>query len=137
MKLSRLAINAGLAIAAGVLLGAAPGPQSFDDSHYPFAFQIDPGWIPDFQPANETVTFSLSEGEIYVSAGRDPNAHHLKTRAELADELIQTWKDRGIDFSKIDKKDATVAGLAATEISGTGRLYDNEQPYRLEIYVVE
>src|SRR3954466_14973996 len=93
-------------IAGMPFLAATPGPQAFDDARFSFAFQFDPGWIPVVQPEGETVTFSLSEGEVYVSAGRDPNPHHLKTRAELADEHIQTWKNRLV-FAKIDRKDST------------------------------
>ena len=132
----RLLLNVSIAGAAVWLLGAAPGPQAFDDSHYKFAFQFDPGWIPVFQPEGETVTFSLSEGEVYVSAGRDPNPHHLKTRDELADEQIQTWKNR-LDFSKIERKDTTLGSLTATEVTGVAKLYDDDQPYRLEIYDIE
>ena len=137
MSPSRLFVNLTLAAAAAVLLGAASGPGNFDDSHYPFAFQFDPGWIPVFTPETETVTFSLAEGEIYVSAGRDPNPHHLKTRAELADEQIQTWKNRSIDFTKLERKDVTLGTFAATEVTGVGKLYDDEQPFKLDIYEIE
>src|SRR5579859_2974529 len=119
--------------AAGSLLAVAPSANVFDDGHFAFAFAYDPSWIADISAAGETITFSLSEGEVYVSAGRDPNPHRLKTRQELADEHIQTWKNRGVEFTRIDRKDADLNGFPATLVSGTGKLYDNEQPYKLEL----
>jgi hypothetical protein len=126
-------------LAVGAVLATAPPPNVFDDGHFAFAFSYDPAWIASISPAGETVTFSLSEGEVYVSAGRDPNPHRLKSRQELAEraeEEIQTWKNR-LDFTKIERKESTLNGLAATEVTGTAKLFDNEQPYKLDLYVLE
>src|SRR5262245_34879679 len=135
-----------LALALAVpALGAAPKPTPtpentpFDNPKFSFAFSYDSNWIPSVQAEGESITFALSEGEVFISAQRDPNLRHLKTRVALADEQIASWKRReGLVFSKLDRTETTLGGsIAATKIEGTAKEYDEDFPYKLETYVVE
>jgi hypothetical protein len=125
-------------VAGSALAASAPTSTAFDDAKFTFKFEYEPSWIPSIQPEGESITFALSEGEVFISASRDPNPKHLKTRADLADDQIASWKRReGLVFSKLERVESTLGGVAATRIEGTAREFDEEIPYRLEQYIVE
>ncbi len=125
-----------LAPLAAYAQGKPSSSRTFDQARFSFQFEYEPSWIPSVQADGESVTFTLSEGEVHVSAQRDPNPRRAKTRAALADEYIATWRNR-LDFSTLDKKDATLGGLPATLVTGTAKLFDAPMPYKLALYVVE
>lgn len=125
-----------LAVLLAPVLSHAQGPKAFDQARFSFTFDYEGSWIPSVQAEGESITFTLSEGEVHVSAQRDPNPRRVKTRTALADEHIATWKNR-LDFSSLEKKDTTLGSMPATLVSGTAKLYDAPMPYRLALYVVE
>lgn len=114
----------------------ASGPTAFEEPRFSFAFSYDANWIPAVQVEGESVSFTLSEGEVHVSAQRDPNPKHHKTRAALADDHIATWRNR-LDFSELERKDVTLGTLPATLVTGTAKLFDAPEPYKLQLYVLE
>ena len=127
---------------AALLCAAAPvaGPKesAFENPKFSFGFTFDPAWIPSVQPDGESITFALSEGEVFISAQRDPNPKHLKTRQDFADDQIASWKRReGLVFAKLERAETTLGNLPATKIEGTAKEYDEEFPYKLEQYVVQ
>lgn len=124
---------------AVAILAAAPAfaaDRAFDESKFSFAFSYDPSWIPAVQAEGESVTFTLSEGEVHVAVQRDPNPRHHKTRAALAEDLVRTWKGR-LAFDKLEPVETRLGGVPATLVQGTGRLFDEKTPYRLALYVIE
>ena len=136
----RSALLALLAAVPVVAWGADPAPAvtSFGDPKFSFAFEYDSAWIPSVQADGESITFALSEGEVFISAARDANTRHFKTRAEFADDQIANWKRRdGLVFSKLDRTETTLGSLPATRIQGQAKEYDEEFPFKLEQYVVE
>ncbi len=150
--LRRLAIATGCVamavgtVAAETAVAAAPkkaGPAAgamkrFENERFSFRFDYDAAWIPSIKEEGESVTCSLSAGEVLVSVQRDPNPKHLKTRAELADDHVQTWKNRlGLEFKSLTREETTLGGAPATVIKGTAKLYDAEEPYRLQLYLLE
>jgi hypothetical protein len=133
-----LAGPAGATFAAGAAPAASGAAQPFENAKFSFAFGYDAGWIPSVQTEGESVTFALSEGEVHIAAQRDPNPKHVKTRQDLADDAIASWKKReGLVFSVLERKESTLGNLPATRIEGTAKEYDEEYPYKLEQYVVE
>lgn len=139
----RVLLLALLAAAPAAALAAGPASQtsgatSFEDAKFSFAFSYDSSWIPSVQAEGESITFALSEGEVFISASRDPNTRHLKTRDAYADDQINSWKRReGLVFSKLERKETTLGNLPATKIEGTAKEYDEDYPFKLEQYVVE
>ena len=126
------------AIAAAAGAPALPTATPFENPKFSFHFEYDPQWIPSVQIDGESITFALSEGEVFISAQRDPNSKHVKTRQALADDQINSWKHReGLVFSKLDRVETTLGNLPATKIEGTAKEYDEDFPYKLEQYVVE
>lgn len=128
-------------IAFAVLAMAFSSPafaadKAFDEPKFGFTFAYDPTWIPAVQTEGESVTFTLSEGEVHVAVQRDPNARHHKSRAALAEDLVRTWKGR-LSFDKLDPVETKLGGLPATLVQGNGKLFDDPTPYRLSLYVVE
>ena len=129
------AILVALAAAAVPLPGFA-ADKAFDEGKFGFTFAYDPSWIPAVQAEGESVTFTLSEGEVHVAVQRDPNARHHKTRAALAEDLVRTWKGR-LSFDELEPVETRIGGLPATLVEGKGKLFDGPTPYRLALYVVE
>lgn len=137
---SKLPMRALLAIAA-LVATAVPGvagaaDKAFDEGKFSFVFAHEPTWIPAVQAEGESVTFTLSEGEVHVAVQRDPNPRRHKTRDALAEDLLRTWKSR-LPFDDLAKKETMLGSVPATLVSGTGRLYDAPVPYRLALFVVE
>ena len=132
----RLLPIAALATAALVAGPAFASDKAFDESKFSFSFSYDPSWIPAVQAEGESVTFTLSEGEVHVAVQRDPNPRHHKTRGALADDLIRTWKGR-LAFENLEPVETKLGGVPATLVQGTGRLFDEKTPYRLALYVIE
>lgn len=126
-------------LTGAVLVLSAPAfasDKAFDETKFSFAFSYDPTWIPAVQAEGESVTFTLSEGEVHVAVQRDPNPRQHKTRAALAGDLIRTWKGR-LAFDKLEPVETKLGGVPATLVQGTGRLFDEKTPYRLALYVIE
>lgn len=118
------------------LVARAQATKAFEHPRFNFGFSYDARWIPAVQAEGESVTFTLSEGEVHVSVQRDPNTRHHKSREALADEHIQVWKNR-LDFRELERDDTSLGGMPATRVRGSARLYDAPTPYRLELYVLE
>ena len=130
-----------LPLVAAIVGVAVPGvsraaDKPFDETKFSFVFAYEPTWIPAMQAEGESVTFTLSEGEVHVAVQRDPNPRRHKTRDALADDLLKTWKSR-LPFDDLSKKETMLGNVPATLVSGTGKLYDAPVPYRLALYVVE
>jgi hypothetical protein len=134
MSVPRLLSFAVLALAFSAPAFAAD--KTFEEPKFGFTFAYDPTWIPAVQTEGESVTFTLSEGEVHVAVQRDPNARHHKSRAALAEDLIRTWKGR-LSFDKLEPVETKLGGLPATLVQGNGKLFDDPTPYRLSLYVVE
>ena len=124
------------AILVVLSLPAFAADKPFDEAKFSFSFSYDGSWIPAVQPDGESITFTLSEGEVHVAVQRDPNPRHHKTRAALAGDLIRTWKGR-LAFDKLEPVETKLGGVPATLVQGTGKLYDDPTPYRLALYVIE
>ena len=124
------------ALALAISAPAFAADKSFDEAKFGFTFSYDPTWIPAVQTEGESVTFTLSEGEVHVAVQRDPNARHHKSRAALAEDLTRTWKGR-LSFDKLEPVETKLGGLPATLVQGNGKLFDDPTPYRLSLYVVE
>lgn len=126
-------------ILLGAVLSSAPAyaaDKAFDEPKFGFTFSYDPAWIPAVQAEGESVTFTLSEGEVHVAVQRDPNARHHKSRAALAEDLVRTWKGR-LAFDELEPVETKLGSVPATLVQGNGKLFDDPTPYRLSLYVVE
>ena len=135
----RSSFTSASSIVLGAVLFSAPAfaaDKAFDEPKFGFTFSYDPTWIPAMQAEGESVTFTLSEGEVHVAVQRDPNARHHKSRAALGEDLVRTWKGR-LAFDELEPVETKLGGVPATLVQGNGKLFDDPTPYRLSLYVVE